>query len=312
MSQLNFIYPIGSAILAAFSLVFTEISVSYFDVDPLLVIVLGNLIGGGILLLMSADNPAGFRKLRQPRTVATVALGALWIYVASYLLFFNAIAMIGAGKAALFGQLETVFVVVFAIIFLDEVLTRRRWIAGLLALLGMILINLDLKSLQFTLGWGEILATLSPICVAAGIIVLKPVLDYADARQVTGLALILGALYMMPFIPFLVTLYIVAAAALINIGVMGFCRGTSWLAYNLSLQRIGASQTAIIFVSFAFFTVLLQGVIAWLAPWLGVKLPTNLFAALLGGSLIACGIFVLQTDPARTLSDTVVDEQAIT
>lgn len=296
---MNLIFPIGSALLAAFSLVLTEISIGYFKVDPLLVIVLGNVIGGGILLLMSAGNSAGFRRLWQKRTLATVALGALCIYAASYLLFFNAIAMIGAGKAALFGQLETVFVVIFAIIFLGEVLTRRRWIAGLLAFSGMILINFDLQSLQFTLGRGEVLATLSPICVAAGIVVLKPVLDYADARQVTGLALIFGALYMLPFIPFWVTLYVFTTAAFMTIGFMGFCRGTSWLAYNLSLQRIGASQSAIIFVSFAFFTVLLQGLAAWLVPWLEVKLPTNLVAALLGGSLIACGIFVLQTDPAR-------------
>lgn len=308
---MNFIYPIGSAILAAFSLVFTEISVGYFGVDPLLVIVLGNLIGGSVLLLMSVDNPAGFRRLRQPRALATVALGALCIYAVSYLLFFNAIAMIGAGKAALFGQLETVFVVIFAIIFLGEVLTRRRWMAGLLAFLGMILINFDLRLLQFTLGWGELMAMLAPICVAAGIVVLKPVLDFADARQVTGLALIFGALYMMPFVPFLVTVYIVSAAAFVTIAFMGLWRGTSWLAYNLSIQRIGASQSAIIFVSFAFFTVLLQGVVAWLMPWLGVKLPANLLAALLGGSLIACGIVVLQTDPARGAPhDSVTEEQA--
>jgi small basic protein len=73
------------------------------------------------------------------------------------------------------------------------------------------------------------------------------------------------------------------------------------------LQRVGASQSAIIFISFAFFTVLLQAVVAWL----GVQLPTNLFAALLGGGLIALGIIILQTDPARSVQDSVVEEQML-
>lgn len=308
---MTILYALSSAVLAAMSLILTEISIGYFQVDPLLVIVLGNLVGGGILLAMSTNNLAGLRLFRQPRRLATVALGGLCIYALSYLMMFNAIALIGAGKAALLGQLETAFVVIFAIIFLGEVLTKRRWLAGLLAFAGTILINFDLQALAFSLGWGEILATLSPLTVAVGIIVLKPVLDVADARQVTGLALLLGALYLTPFLPFIVTVYAIGGAALVTIAVMGLCRGTSWLTYNWSLQQIGASQSAIIFISFAFFTVLLQALVAWLAPWLGVQLPTNLIAALLGGSLIALGIIILQTDPARAVQDSVAEEQML-
>ncbi len=164
---MNFIYPLVAAILAAISFILTEISIGYFGVDPLLVIILGNLAGGGILLAMSANNLSGFRQLRQPRVLATVALGGLFIYAVAYLMAFNAIALIGAGKTALLGQLETPFVVIFAITFLGEVLTKRRWIAGLLALLGTVLINFDFQALAFTLGRGEILATLAPISVRA-------------------------------------------------------------------------------------------------------------------------------------------------
>ncbi len=294
---MKILFALSAAVLAAGSFVLTEISISYFEVEPLLVIILGNLAGGGILLLMSVDNPAGWRQMRQRRVLGTVALGALLIYSLAYLMVFNAIALIGAGKAALLGQLETPFVVIFAILFLGEVLTTRHWLAGLLALAGTLLVNFNFQALTFSLGWGELLAILGPVSVAAGIVVLKPLLDTADARQVTGLALVLGALYLMPFVPLLVTVYAVTGAALLAIGAMGFCRGTAWLTYNLSLKRIGASQSAIIFISFAFFTVLLQGTVAWLAPWLGVQLPTNLFGALLGGSLIALGIIILQTAP---------------
>jgi drug/metabolite transporter (DMT)-like permease len=272
---------------------------------------LGNLTGGGALLLMSANNLPEIRTLWQRRTLGTIIVGALFIYTMAYLMAFNAIALIGAGKVALLGQLETLFVVIFAIIFLGEILTRRRLIAALLALAGTLLINFNLQSFEFALGWGEILAILAPLCIAAGIITLKPVLDTADARQVTGLALLLGAVFLTPFIPVMVSVFVIGGFALLAIGAMGMFRGISWLTYNMGLKRIGASQSAIIFISFAFFTVILQASVAQLVPKLGLQLPANLPAALLGGTLIATGIVILQIDPARTKHGPPPEEEQI-
>lgn len=287
---------------AAISLVLTEITIEFYGVDPILAIIFGNLAGGGILLLASAGSPLDWTGAWPWRTLATIATGALCIYALAYIMAFNAIALIGAGKMALLGQLESPFVVILAIIFLGEALTVRRGIAGLIVLAGTLLINFNLRTLEFSLGWGEVLATLAPVSVAAGIIILKPVFDTADARRVTGLALVLGAVYMTPFIPTLVSSFELGGAALVSIALMGLFRGLSWLAYNLGLKQIGASRSAIIFISFAFFTVMFQAVIAWLAPVLGLQLPGNLAAALLGGGIIAAGIVILQRDSVQVRS----------
>lgn len=296
------LYPLLAAVFAAISLVLTEITIEFYGVDPILAIIFGNLAGGGILLLASAGSPLDWTGAWPWRTLATIATGALCIYALAYIMAFNAIALIGAGKMALLGQLESPFVVILAIIFLGEALTVRRGIAGLIVLAGTLLINFNLRTLEFSLGWGEVLATLAPVSVAAGIIILKPVFDTADARRVTGLALVLGAVYMTPFIPTLVSSFELGGAALVSIALMGLFRGLSWLAYNLGLKQIGASRSAIIFISFAFFTVMFQAVIAWLAPVLGLQLPGNLAAALLGGGIIAAGIVILQRDPVQVRS----------
>ncbi|HEX9924881.1 MAG TPA: DMT family transporter, partial [Anaerolineae bacterium] len=135
----------------------------------------------GILLLASAGSPLDWAGTWPWRTLARIAVGALCIYAMAYVMAFNAIALIGAGKMALLGQLESPFVVILAIIFLGEALTIRRGIAGLFVLAGIVLINFNLRTLEFSLGWGEVLATLAPVSVAAGIIVLQ--LDPVQVRS---------------------------------------------------------------------------------------------------------------------------------
>jgi O-acetylserine/cysteine efflux transporter len=290
------VYVLVSALIAAGALVLTEIAIQFYGVAPLLVIVLGNLVGGGVLLLASAGNRANLHPTRPGRDLAAVIAAALCIYTLAYLLSFNAIGRIGAGKTALLGQLETPFVVVLAIIFLGEQASAWRWLAGVLALTGALLINFDLQAWQLTLGWGEIQATLAPIGTATGIIILKPVLDRANAYRVTGLALVLGGLFLTPLIPVTISSAELGGAALGVIVLMGLLRGLAWLIYNTGLKHIGASRSAIIFISFAFFTVMLQAGVAKFEPMLGLQLPANLPAALIGGVLIALGIVILQTD----------------
>ena len=136
--------------------------------------------------------------------------------------------------------------------------------------------------------------------MAVGIIVLKPLLDIADARWVTGLALLFGFLFLTPLIPFLNSPSELGWASLVVIAVMGMTRGWAWLAYNASLRHIGVSRSSILFLSFAIFAVGLQAIVAWLGPTLGLQLPTNLLVALIGGGLVAVGIIILQTDPSQS------------
>jgi drug/metabolite transporter (DMT)-like permease len=230
-----------------------------------------------------------------------VVAAALFIYAIGFLASFNAVKLIGSGKVALLGQLETVFVVMLAIIFLGERLTAWRWSAGGVALFGVAFINFDLQAWQFSLSWGELLATLAPLAVASGIVTVKPVLDQADARLVTGLALGLGGIILAPLLLFSQSPLVLSAGVLGVIAAMGVIRGLAWLLYNLGLQHLDAARCAIIFLSYAFFTVLIQLIVASLAPGLDLQLPSNLFAALAGGLLVAAGIVILQLEPVLRL-----------
>jgi hypothetical protein len=129
------------------------------------------------------------------------------------------------------------------------------------------------------------------------------VLDRANAYRVTGLALVLGGLFLTPLIPVTISSAELGGAALGVIVLMGLLRGLAWLIYNTGLKHIGASRSAIIFISFAFFTVMLQAGVAKFEPMLGLKLPANLPAALIGGVLIALGIVILQTDRAQVRAE---------
>lgn len=290
------LYVLGSALLAAVGWVLTEVVIRFYHVTPLVLILLGNLVGGMFLLSASFKNFASFRLTWRSQDWIPIIFAALFIYALAFLLSFNAVGLIGAGKSALLGQLQTPFLVVLAIIFLGEHLSPRRWLAGALALSGGILINFDAEALQLSIGWGESMAILGALAVSTGITILKPLLDRVDARWVTGLALLLGALFLIPFIPFYGSSAGLGWTALVIIVVTGTIRGGSWLVYNIALQHIGASRCAIIFLTFAFFTVILQLVVATSSPLLGLQPPANLPMAFVGGGVVTLGIVLLQTE----------------
>lgn len=295
------LYVLLAGLTAALSLILSEIAIRPYAIPPLLVIILGNLIGGVVLLSSAADSYADFEIIKQRRNLLAVIGAALFIYTLGFLASFNAVGLIGSGKVALLGQLETIFVVILAILFLGERLTSWRWLAGGVALCGVFLINFDLQALRFALSWGELLATVAPLAVASGIIIVKPVLDQADARLVTGLALVLGGLLLTPLVPLTGTPLEIGWAALAVIASAGVMRGLAWLFYNVSLRHIGAARCAIIFLSYAFFAVVLQLIVVQLAPGLGLQLPSNLIAAISGGFLVALGIAILQLEPTLGL-----------
>jgi len=283
-----------SAMIAAVSLVVSEIAMQYFQVPPLVVAVIGNFTGGVILVLMAAHSGQQVFP-RDGRTWRGVLAVAVFIYTLAYLCSFSAIGDIGSGKTALLGQLETLFAVLLAVIFLGERLTPRRIVAALILMVGAVLINFDLKLLQLQFGWGELLALLAPLFVAGGIVISKPFLDVTDARVITGLGLTIGSLFLIPVAAMLVPAFSIVLVAVPVIMFAGIMRGLSWFIYNRGLRHIGVSLSAILFISFGFFTVFLQLVLGHFFPVLGLQIPSNLPAALFGAGLIAIGILVLKS-----------------
>lgn len=296
------LYALMSAIIAAISWVLTEIAINFYLTPSLIATMWGGLIGG--LVLVAVAYRQGELKLRgwsRTEWLRTI-VGGFLIHGAGFILSFSAAGMIGSGKANLLGQLQTFFVVGMAVVFLGERLSRRKVLAVLLALVGATLLNFDPSVMWVNWGLGETMTIAGRFMIGVGIILMKPLFDQGNAAGTTGLAMLVGAVFLFGAYPlshssmdvdptFTIGVGTVSVIALVGIG-----RGLSWLCFNTAQRYIGASQAVIIFLSYAFFTILFQFITVWFAPNVGVRLPENLSMALFGGVLIAAGIVVLQLD----------------
>jgi DME family drug/metabolite transporter len=47
-----------------------------------------------------------------------------------------------AGRAAIYNQLSTIFIIILASVFLNEYLTKRKWVAISLALVGSFIVSI--------------------------------------------------------------------------------------------------------------------------------------------------------------------------
>lgn len=296
-----------TAVMAAVGNILTEITLRFYEATPYIIVLLSNFIGGAFLIGFVTWQRSPIRHGWQKFDWLRVVGAALAIYVFAFMVRFTAVGLIGAGKSALLGRLETIFIVIMAVIFLGEAWSTRHWIAGALALGGTILINLNTSAkagtMQFQLGWGEFLAIVAPLGIAAGIIILKPVLDRLNAQWITGLTFLLAGLFLLPFLPGYTGSTQLSWPVVGIIALAAILRGTSWSIYNMSMRHIGASRCAIIFLSSTFFTVLAQVVVDAIWPKLRLQVPGNLIMAVIGGIVITIGILILQraSGPGETV-----------
>jgi drug/metabolite transporter (DMT)-like permease len=264
------------------------------------VTVVANLVGGFVLLAAAWRGGARGWRGWPAGDWLRLAVASLTIYAAGFLLFYEAIDLIGASKTALLGRLEVLFIVGLAVLFLRERWQPRHWLASGLALMGAALVNLDAEALNLRVGLGEVLTIASAFLFAAGIVVLKSLVDRQDGQIVTGYGLLLGALLLLPVALWQGT----AAASAEQVGavvavallVRGLFLGLSWVTYNVAMRHIGASPAAVLFLSVVVFTVVLQLLVDAVAPQLGLRVPDNLGAALAGGVLIGIAVILIHHD----------------
>jgi len=296
------LYALYSAIIAAVSWVLTEVAVNFYYTPSIIATMWGGLIGGLVLVIIAQRrneiDVSNWDRLAWTRTI----VGGFLIHGIGFILTFMAAAQIGSGKANLLGQLQTFFVVGMAVLFLGENLSRKKIMAVILALIGSSIISFDPSIMWFTWGVGETFTIVGRSLIAIGIILMKPLFDDGNAAGTTGLAMVVGALFLFcayPFTRATMTIdpsFSIGVATITVIAFIGIGRGLSWLCFNMAQRYIGASQAVIIFLSYAFFTILFQAITVWSLPDVGVQLPQNLGMALIGGILIAIGIIILQTD----------------
>ena len=295
------LYVLASAASAAAGLLLTEIVLNFYPATTLQIAFLANIVGGAFLLLPYLRS--GFPWRGWPASDwLRFAVSAAAIYAAGFVVLFAAIARVGSSKVILLSRVETIFVVVLAVIFLGERWSGRHWFASFLALGGATLISFDPGVLQPTLSWGDGLTLLAAFLVAAGIVILKPLLVRRDPRFVTGLGLLAGALCLGPFLyadsslPAGASL-VTAPLFLLLIAVRGLTLGISWATYNAAMRQIGASRCAVLFLSVSFLTVALQVFVDAAAPGLGLRVPDSLATAVAGGIVISVAVALVQRDP---------------
>lgn len=234
---------------------------------------------GGLMLLVLAGRRGSLRVDAWGRADwARMVVGGLLIHGAGFVLTFLATSLIGAGKANLLGQIQTFFVVILAVIFLGERFTRRQTAGVALALAGVILLNFDRSAMWVTWGTGETLTLLARLMIAVGIVVMKPLFDHGNAAGSTGVAMVVGALFLFAAYPFS------------RAGSERDQRGLDPCAPDPDagkrarhrmalLQRVpsstSASRAAIIFLSVSFFAVFFQLLVAWRAGPGRAKCPTT-------------------------------------
>lgn len=288
-------YPLISAVLTAVVYVIIELLLSAGFDKTALAATFGLI--GGVVLLLSTKPKILLSSLKElSKKMPALLLASFFGFAFSRLLEVAAIGMAGASKIAVMAQLEPIFVILLAAVFLKERPGKEKLVCGSLIVLGAILSNVhdNTSGLKFILGTGEVLGVIFPLGFALAVIFLTGLNKSIEPRVVTGCAMIIGSLIISAFYGIGLYSGIVAngplfAAVLLACGIL---TGMYWLAYNTGLRLLGASITSIVYASTPLFTILLSLIAAVLLPG-SLSVPENQKFLTAGAVLIIAGTFLL-------------------
>jgi drug/metabolite transporter (DMT)-like permease len=283
----NLLYPLLSPFFSAGMLLCSEILTVKYNISPIFLMLLLNAIGGSILFLCVKN------RIKKARQIAAthpflLAGASVFSYLLSGLATFYAASQIGSTKISFALQLETVFVVAFAVLFLKEKLTKKTISAGLLIVCGGILLQMQNTGIIFT--WTDIVVFLAPFLFSIGILLNTELLRHHDALAVTAFGQISVAVLLCIFLPWLNTS--LTGIALLFILLMSVLEGFAWLFYNKGLATVGASVTTILFGIVPFFTLLFSFVFNRFFENYFI-IPKNIWFVIAGGMCIFAGIVVI-------------------
>jgi drug/metabolite transporter (DMT)-like permease len=228
--------------------------------------------------------------------------------------WYDAVSRVGASKESLLaGPIEIITVLFLARIFLHEKLNKKQLSGISIALVGFIVVLLSdqntnnnnnnngimnitiiaVKSLNFSVSFGDIEAIISAISFALGVFFLARLSIKYSPLEISGMCLLLSGfiliIVMLIFTPevsvnlFLSYWYIFIIFSLLPlIGTICYVEG---------IKRIGASLTSTIASSRILLTLTIQIILTHI----GIRntLPDNVFLALIGGMLAMTGIIII-------------------
>jgi drug/metabolite transporter (DMT)-like permease len=228
-------------------------------------------------------------KLGCRQWVATAALGATGV-LAYNLLFFQALALLPAGRASVIVALNPVVTLMLAAAVLGDRLSPRRWMGAAMALAGVwtVVTRGDLSQLAVAGGQGE-LAMFGAVCAwAVYTLIGRTMLRGVPPLVATAWAALWGVLFLLPMAwleraqVHLADVTPGTLAGLAFLGVLGTAVAFVW--YSEGVQRLG-SDRAVVFNN--------------LVPVFGVALGWAVLgepvgpSALVGGVLAVTGVFVV-------------------
>jgi drug/metabolite transporter (DMT)-like permease len=300
------------AVILSFESILIEYLTLLLGISPLAISAFSIAISGVLLLLI-----LNFVSNRQTSSLVYSIkdfIPASIFLSAGIFTWYDAVSRVGASKESLLaGPIEIIAVLFLARIFLHEKLNKKQISGICIALLGFIIVLLsdhnsgtnnngiinitiiEVKTLNFSISFGDIEAIISAISFALAVYFLARLSMKYSPLEISGMCLILSGfiliIVMLIFTPemsinlFMSYWYIFLIFSLLPlIGTICYIEG---------IKRIGASLTSTIASSRILLTLIIQIVLTNI----GIRntLPDNVFLAVIGGTLGITGIIIIHT-----------------
>lgn len=193
-------YPIATmfAIVVAYAICFTAIKIGLAYAPPLLFSALRALIGGGAVLAILWFLKLPLRPERKLWPwILVVALSATSI---NYAAMFLSPGRTGAGLASILGNMQPLFIIIMATVFLGERLSKINLLSLVLSLIGVVVISSPtfFESTASSLS-GLLLAVVASVGAATGSILMKYFGQPSAVLLVTAWQFIIGSVPLFVF-----------------------------------------------------------------------------------------------------------------
>lgn len=249
---------------------------------------LGRLLVGAVVL-------AAFVLVRRPAfprgrdLLFIAAYGVLWF--AGYNIALNAAEQhLDAGTTAVIVNIGPILIAILSAIFLSERFTRPLVLGSIVAFAGVVVIATTSGGPASVDVVGVLLALLSAVLYACGVLFQKPALRRVDPVMATWLGCVIGAVVSLPFaltlIGELAAAPIDATAGLVYLGI--FPTAIAFTTWAFALGRMPAAKLSA--------STYLVPAVAILLAWLVLsEVPTVL--GLVGSAICLVGVAITRRRP---------------
>jgi len=282
-----------SAFVIGYEAVAIEIALNTLSIDIFLVGSIPAVIAGLILIALNPAPTAKLVKQLDRREWAFLTLLSTFAAL-GVILWYDAVAQIGAGKEAILGggSSEVLFVVILSSMFLGERLRRIEVLGSVLILLGVFLVLVEKDSLSLSMGSGEVEAIVSSFFLGSSAVMMTRVLRDYNVLPISGIELVFSGLLLLAIGMIIFPIAWPDLTGWLVMAGLGIFPALSITTYYVGLKGIGASITSVLFSLSGILTVVAQASILLIMPF-EVQMPENLLLALAGGVIAVIGVYLL-------------------